>query len=418
MEDNSGNKKEDVSLGIDDVTPEELRKDETADKVQIESENKEPAHAAKHRHKHHPHHKKFSLNEMHIAYIGGAMALILLINSFLIFNINSAITEPEKLPEIQITIITDSSCDICTGISDAAEQIKRSKAEITKETALDYSFGNVQEFIQKYSIKKIPAIIVTGNLDRYNNAELAKKDGFMIYEKTKAPYIDTETGKIMGAVKLTLINDKDCPQCVDLGSFAEQFRELGIAITDEKTYDVTDSEAYNLVQKYSIEKLPTLIFSSDASVYDEFIRGFPQIGTEEDDGSYVVRVIPPPYITFPDNNIIGMVDVTYLTDISCTECYNVTIHRQILSNPQGFSLTLGNEKTLDVASKDGKELAAKYNITRVPTIILSDDANEYTLLAQTWQRVGTIEKDGTYVFRDLSVMQGRYKLWPSGEIVG
>ncbi|HIH42068.1 TPA: hypothetical protein HA246_00305 [Candidatus Woesearchaeota archaeon] len=172
---------------------------------------------------------------------------------------------------------------------------------------------------------------------------------------------------------------------------------------------MTDAEGNRLVQKYAVEKVPALIFSSDAAAYDEFTQGFPQVGTIEKDGTFVMRTIPPPYMNVPQNKIYGLVYLTYLTDNSCTECYNVTLHNQILANPQGFNLKLQSEKYVDISSAEGKEIVKKYNITSVPTVLMSKDAGEYQLLVQTWPKVGSVESDGTFVFRDLTVMRGKYK---------
>ncbi|MBU4246431.1 MAG: hypothetical protein ABIF85_06910 [Nanoarchaeota archaeon] len=40
----------------------------------------------------------------------------------------------------------------------------------------------------------------------------------------------------------------------------------------------------------------------------------------------------------------------------------------------------------------------KYNITIVPAMVLSFEASAYSRLSPVWGR-GSIEKDGTYVFR-------------------
>jgi thioredoxin-related protein len=429
MEENKLNEKEEkVNSSEDNTAPlqdkiepkKEITDKKEDNKAEDKKEEIEP-HKEQHHKKHHKKHK-LTLNEGHIIYVGIALILVLLINSVIVFNISSELNDPsvpkEILAKIQLTIITDPTCEMCTDISAATQQIKSSKATITKETTLDYTSDKVQEFINKYEIKKLPTIIVTGELDKYSNKYLVKKEGFMIYEDVSPPYLDTETKKLVGGVTLTLINDKDCPQCVDLTGFADQFRDLGIAVTVEKIFDVTDSEAYKLVQEYDIERLPSLIFSKDAGVYENFVQGFPQVGSTERDGSYVVRVIPPPYITFPEGEVIGIVDITYLADKSCAECYDVNIHKQILTNPQGFAISVGKEEIIDVSSKEGKALLTKYNVTRIPTIVLSKDAKEYKILDQTWPRVGTVEKDGTYIFRELGVMQGSYKHYPTGEILG
>ena len=66
------------------------------------------------------------------------------------------------------------------------------------------------------------------------------------------------------------------------------------------------------------------------------------------------------------------------------------------------------ERTVDVSSAEGRSLMRTYSITAVPTVILSKDAVAYDALMRAWASVGTVEKDGSLVFRDLSVM-GKYR---------
>ncbi len=419
-------------LGIDNVSPKTRESKDVSDNTLDEDDhNTHREHAPKHHaihphkehhavHDHHAHkeheHKESAFKPEYLLYAAVALVIILLINSFQIGTITGDINEKvqknletSKPALLQLTIVTDSACKECSDIKEVVGKIKAGKVNVTKEDTLDFKSDKVKEFISKYKIEKVPTVIVTGDIDKYTNTDLVKKDGFMIFAAPKPPYINTESGNVVGAVKLTLISDKDCPQCTDLSTFSAQFKQLGIAITKEDKFDVTDSEGNNLVQKYTIEKVPTLIFSSDAAAYDEFAQGFPQVGTIEKDGTFVMRTIPPPYMNVPQNKIYGLVDLTYLTDNSCTECYNVTLHRQILANPQGFNLKLENEKYVDISSTEGKEIVKKYNITSVPTVLMSKDAGEYQLLVQTWPRVGSIESDNMFVFRDLTVMRGKYK---------
>ncbi|MDO8661369.1 MAG: hypothetical protein Q7K43_05760, partial [Candidatus Woesearchaeota archaeon] len=398
----------------DDSEHEEHKKHHPVHAHKEHTEHSKEHHVTHEHHAHKTHESSFKPE--YLLYAAVALVIILLVNSFQIGTITGDINEKiEKNEEaskpalLQLTVVTDSSCKECSSINEVVAKIKSGKVNITKEDTLDFKSEKVKEFISKYKIEKIPTVIVTGDIDKYNNPDLLKKDGFMIFAAPKPPYINTESGNVIGAVKLTLISDKDCPQCTDLNTFSAQFKQLGIAITKEDKFDVTDSKGNNLVQKYNIEKVPTLIFSSDAAAYDEFAQGFPQVGTIEKDGTFVMRTIPPPYMNVPQNKIYGLVDLTYLTDNSCTECYNVTLHNQILANPQGFNLKLQSEKYVDISSAEGKEIVKKYNITSVPTVLMSKDAGEYQLLVQTWPRVGSVESDGSFVFRDLTVMRGKYK---------
>ncbi|MBS3108479.1 hypothetical protein J4409_01275 [Candidatus Woesearchaeota archaeon] len=55
------------------------------------------------------------------------------------------------------------------------------------------------------------------------------------------------------------------------------------------------NEAQDLIQKYSIKLLPTLILSEDIFEYQQASKILEKLGTKESDGSYVLRSLAPPY---------------------------------------------------------------------------------------------------------------------------
>ena len=96
------------------------------------------------------------------------------------------------------------------------------------------------------------------------------------------------------------------------------------------------------------------------------------------------------FVPFP------LVDVTYLTDETCEGCYDVRVHRTILSR---LGIQFGRESVIDVVSGDGMTLIELYNISKIPTIILSPEAEDYDAFVSVWGGVGTKEDDGYYIFR-------------------
>ena len=91
------------------------------------------------------------------------------------------------------------------------------------------------------------------------------------------------------------------------------------------------------------------------------------------------------------------------------------MHKQILTSPQSFAILLDKEETFDVSDATGKELILRYNITQVPTIIISDEAGAYPS-SQALRQFFSVEKDGYYIFRTAQVM-GTYKDLAAGQVV-
>ena len=171
-----------------------------------------------------------------------------------------------------------------------------------------------------------------------------------------------------------------------------------------------------MIQKYDINKLPTLLFSNDLAEYPDIAGTWAERGSVEPDGMYVLREVGAPYYDFDSGNIKGLVEVTYLVDESCEECYDVAVHKSILGK---YGVKINSEKTVDIASSEGKEILEKYEITQVPTIVLSEGVSVYSQLAQIWASVGSVEEDDSYVFRNVANMGGIvFKDLETGELVG
>lgn len=91
------------------------------------------------------------------------------------------------------------------------------------------------------------------------------------------------------------------------------------------------------------------------------------------------------------------VEMTYLTDEGCQDCYDPTRHKTILET--NFGLTIQSEKYIDAESDQGRELVERYAIKQLPTVLLSAQAAAYASFGNVWTQVGSIEEDGTFIFR-------------------
>ena len=346
------------------------------------------------------------------------LGLVLLLNIFLASGLDGLISEKVALlkesvkpAKLQLTIIEDKTCKDCSEITTTVDSIKRANVEITKEEKLDFS--SAKELVKKYGIKKIPTIIIVGEINKTKFGDFEEKDGVLLFIKQTPPYTDAISGKVEGRVSLIHLKDGGCGKCTKLSQVIEELKK-NVKIADEKEVDINSSEGKMLISKYSVKQIPTLILSKELSIY-AVSEGWSNVGSIEEDGSYVMRGISPPYTDTLTNKVVGLVGLTMLADKSCTECYDVAMHKQII--PQYGVASLESEKTVDVSDSEGKALIEKYGIKLVPTIILSKDADVYPALKQIWQQVGSVEDDGTYIFRKLSDLGVPYKDLTTGEII-
>ena len=350
------------------------------------------------------------------------LGILIFVNIYMISGINNSLnknTEAAKEnlrpAKIELTVIKNSKCSDCFDISQVINRLKNSNLNVTLESISEFDSKDGKAIIDKYKIEKVPTVIVTGEIDKVNDLELEKKDNALLLTKIKAPYTNAATGKVEGRVALFILNDPKCTECNNLTSFIVQIKGAGIKISDSKNVDPGSDNGKELIKKYSIDFVPSIILSKEAAAYDIMQQSWPQVGTKESDGSYVLRTVYPPYINLTTDKLRGLVDISYLTDKSCEECYNVNMHRSIITSPSSFGMKLNKEETYDISDAKAKQLVLKYNITQVPTIILSGETSVYPT-SKILRQFFSIEKDGSFVFRRVQSV-GTYKDLTTNEIV-
>lgn len=336
-------------------------------------------------------------------------------NIFLLSNIDANITaniviaeEDARPANLEIVRIIDSSCTDCYNIGQIISLMENSaSAEIIGDSTIESSSGEAQTLINRYGIEKIPTVVVTGETEKSNIKGMwsqfgeIEDDGTVIFRELTPVYIDTGTDEAVGRVYVTHIIDSSCKQCTDLSGLIKQFQDSGVTITAEFELDYTDDAAQQLIEKYNITTVPTFVLSKDAEAYSNIRQSWSRYGTVESDGVYVMREVLPPYVDPVTGETKGLVTLIMLDDSSCEECYDVKAHKGVLS---GFGVSIVDESTENIDSETGEALLAKYNITKVPTILLSPEVDIYSALKEIWRQVGTVEEDGWFVFRSTEQM--------------
>ncbi len=362
-------------------------------------------------------HKVKRLNIIGILVI--VLLVVMVINVLLTLGVNRELLkniekgkEAEKPAEISLTLIRAASCQNCFNISSIENTVKNGNVKILNEETLNENDNKAKDYITKYNIQKLPTLLITGQVDKLNLNGFTSHGDTLEFNQQLPPYYDLTSKEVKGLVKVTVIEDSSCTDCQSLEQLINQFKTGGVVFSKEDVLDY--KSASELISKYKIEKIPTLILSKDASVYNLISSSWNSVGSIESDGSYVFRNINPPYRDLKTNSIVGLVKVTYLADKSCTTCYDVKRHRTILL---GMGLKLSVEENVDISDSKGKEVIKLYNIKKVPIIIMSKDASDYgNNFLKVWENVGSVENDGTFIFRNAEIM-GTYKDLEKNEIV-
>lgn len=358
-----------------------------------------------------------------------ALIVFSIINIAIISGVNTEISskislkaEESRPANLEIIKLSASECGDCFDIDNVANALKQYNIKITDERTSDGLSSEGRQLIEKYGIDKLPTLIVKGEINKSNVKDILAQSGepkqdAIIYAAPKPVYFDIASGRTIGRVNTTTIKDSSCKECVNVSSVMNQLKQYGVSIGNEKTLDFSDAQAKALIEKYNIRIIPVMLLSSDIAAYTDLSAALQQIGTFESDGTYVMRTFNPPYRNLPSNEIIGRVNMINIVDYTCDKCYNVSVNKQILQT--GYGMYISNETAYDISSVSGKELLSKYNISSVPTFLLSPQAESYDGLVQIWNGIGTVEKDGWFVFRNIKALQGAvYKDLATNQTVG
>lgn len=362
----------------------------------------------------------------HVLYLLLAAAVVLsLINSGIVLNKVFDARESAKQAEeaakpasIDVTIITASSCADCFDINAVVESLKKANVKINSEKIIDASSAEAGQLITVYKITKLPTIVVTGEVSRQSiknffDAGWQTAEKSAVYSGQTPPYSDA-AGNIKGLVSVTQIIDRTCEKCGDLSNVINFFKQAGVKFSSEKIFDYDSTDGKELIGKFGVDRLPAMIISKDVLEYPDVQEAWPQLGATEKEGMFALHAQSPPYRDLELNKIVGLVKVIYLSDKTCTTCYNVTRNRNILDG--NFGMALESETSVDVSDESGKMFVSKYKITKVPMILVSPEGKDYARFIPAWRQVGDVAEDGWYIMRNPNVL-GTYKDLSTGEIV-
>ena len=317
----------------------------------------------------------------------------------------AAAKEAARSANVTLTKITTPNCKDCFDVETAVAAFKKQNVSVGVEKTIPFDSPEGESLIKQFGVKRVPTYIATGEVGKKNMENFTKtngeiKDNTFIFTKVSPIFIDAETKKEMGKVVATLLTDPTCPQCINPNVTIDAYKKAGIKVTDSKEVAWNSREGKRIINQYKITKVPTFLLSPDVDFYDSVKANWARIGTVEEDTTYVARNLSLPYRDLEKSQVLGLIDLVYLTDSTCNDCYKPeTVQKNILT--QGFGVGLKSERTVDISSGEGKGLVATYKITKVPTILLSPDADQYVQLKSVWKSVGTVEPDGWYVFREV-----------------
>ncbi len=197
--------------------------------------------------------------------------------------------------KVKVTYVNDKDCEECISHEGFINQLKKAGVSVVDEETFNYPDEEAKKMIKLYDIKKIPTFILSDELSAYEKIiddwdEIGKinDDGSYVATQIAAPYRDITSNKIKGLVTATILVDKNCRDCLDTVILQEFLNKLPLTYKEKKVLDISFNEALNLINKYKIETIPTLILDEETAYYPNLKSLWRKVGSIDEDGSYVL----------------------------------------------------------------------------------------------------------------------------------
>lgn len=191
-----------------------------------------------------------------------------------------------------ISIIT-KNCEVCRDLGPIISSLKENGIVFERIRAVEYGSEEANELISKYNLTKVPALLLSEDIDAYVigqqlSQQLKKENGYYVIE-SPAPYINTSNGKLRGSIELTMLYDSTCDICYNVTLHKNILERMGMYIEKENIIDINSNEGKEIIEKYNITQIPTILLRGDINAYEGFNQVWQQVGSIEEDNTYVFR---------------------------------------------------------------------------------------------------------------------------------
>lgn len=177
-----------------------------------------------------------------------------------------------------------------------------------------------------------------------------------------------------------------CKDCYDITPVVESIKTKNVEITNENTLDYGSEEAKNLIQKYGIKTLPSVLIFGE--INNVSFNNFELV-----DDALILRESKAPYLDLTKNKINGRVSIIEIVDSSCKECISLSPVSDTLGKA---GVSISNWKKVEYNSAEGIDTINKFGIKKVPSLLISNDINYYEDVKQLLVQLNLVEKQGFY----------------------
>ena len=242
----------------------------------------------------------------------GLVAIALVVNIWLISSAQNP--KSAEAGELKISFLTTPDCEECFDLQPFREYFLENGLNENAIEEIDHASSKGKEVKGKYDITQVPNIIVEGDtsaqylVDLVENDAAEYRNNALVLSWLQPPYIDLTQDKVRGTFEAVYLKDSSCEGCYDVNDNSVVFDRLLMTPSKTDIIEANSDEGKLLVEEYFITAVPTLLLRGDLESYRELNNIWPNVGTIEEDGTYVLRngvASMGVYKTLPEGDIIA-----------------------------------------------------------------------------------------------------------------
>ena len=206
---------------------------------------------------------------------------------------NAATTSP-----VNIIFLNDSTCPNCQHLESVLDALRASDIKLGTVLLTQYNTTSGLKLIDEYKVAHVPALLLSVSVTQYPGIGQqflragVPAGGYYLLQSPPV-YRELSTGNIRGLANLTFLNDSACMECFALEPLKKALGQLGFVAQHERTVDIASAEGQALIKQHNLAIVPTVILTGDLAVYDRLNTAWQEVGSIENNTTYVMRNLNP-----------------------------------------------------------------------------------------------------------------------------
>jgi thiol-disulfide isomerase/thioredoxin len=184
-----------------------------------------------------------------------------------------------------------------------------------------------------------------------------------------------------------------------LGSNLEAHYVKNITITH---WEANSTSGKELIKQNHIKKLPAVLVSLSHTSLSNWISEFfnSSSGVRISELEFLVQLGQAPYYDVVLAKPVGLVSGISINASNCSRCMDSADYLTFLEKDPAF-VVFSSKRLL--SEEEAAPLIKKYNITKLPTVLFSNDITAYSFFNESLLPFGSVDSDGWFVLRNTTI---------------